>query len=107
MPARSTIVVRNLPGTTTELDIKAFFNTRIKHADTKVFPLVSDTQRAADNFKCTTVELKHAIRDKALKLNAETFIPAAGGQTTIIKVNVAITRAVALASYYSPQYKYV
>jgi hypothetical protein len=107
MPSRSTIVVRNLPELTTQLDIKTFFDSRIKHAGTKVFPLVFDTQRAAGKFKCTTVELNHAVREKALKLNAQEFIAAAGGEATEIEVDAALTGAVTLASHVDPQYEYV
>src|SRR5438034_11183072 len=77
MPSRDTIVVRNLPELTTEADIQTFFNTRIRNAETLVFPLVDDSQRAAGKLKCATVELNHAVKDKALKYNGEEFIPAA------------------------------
>jgi hypothetical protein len=106
-PARSTVAVRNLPELTTEADIKTFFDTRVKHADTRVFPLVCDTQRAAGKFKCTTVELNHKERRKVLKLNQENFLPAAGGQTARIEIDDALTGAVTLASHNNPQYEYV
>jgi hypothetical protein len=106
-PARSTVAVRNLPELTTEADIQTFFASRVKNADTRVFPLVCDTQRAAGRFKCTTVELNHNIRKKILRLNQEEFIPAAGGKTTRIEVDGTLTGAVTLASHNNPQYEYV
>lgn len=107
MPQRSTIAVRNLPELTTELDIKTFFDSRIKHAVTKVFPLVYDTQRLAGKLKCTTVELNHSVRERALRLNAEDFIPSAGGGKTKIEIDAALTGAVTLASHNSPEYEFV
>src|SRR5437773_6432167 len=105
MPSRDTIVVRNLPELTTEADIQTFFNTRIRNAETAVFPLVDDSQRSAGKLKCATVELKHAVKDKALKLNGEEFVPAAGGKSKI-EIDASLLGAVTLASHNSPEFEY-
>jgi hypothetical protein len=107
MPSRDTIVVRNLPELTTEADIQTFLNTRIKKAETVVFPLVDDSQRAAGKFKCATVELNHAVKDKALRYNGEEFIPAAGGGKSRIEIDASLLGAVTLASHNNPQFEYV
>jgi hypothetical protein len=107
MPSRDTIVVRNLPELTTEADIQTFFNTRIKNAETLVFPLVSDSQRAFSKFKCATVELNHAVKDKALKCNGDEFIPAAGGGKSKIEIDASLLGAVTLASHNCPEFEYV
>jgi len=107
MPSRDTIVVRNLPELTTEDDIQKFLDTRINKAETMVFPLVDDSQRAAGKFKCATVELNHAVKDKVLKYNGEEFIPAAGGGKSKIEIDASLLGAVTLASHNSPEFEYV
>ncbi|KAI9764705.1 MAG: hypothetical protein M1840_008097 [Geoglossum simile] len=105
MPSRDAIVVRNLPELTTEADVKTFFDTRIKNADTVVFPLVDDSQRAASRLKCATVELNHAVKDKALKYDGEEFIPAfAGGGKSLIEIDASLIGAVTLASHHNPEF---
>jgi hypothetical protein len=104
MPPRDTIVVRNLPEQTTAADIKTFFDTRLKNAETVVFPLVDDSQRQAGKFKCATVELSHAARDKALKYNGAEFIPAAGGGKSKIEIDASLLGAVTLASHFNPEF---
>jgi hypothetical protein len=105
MPSRDTIVVRNLPESTTEADVKTFFDTRIKHAETLVFPLVGDSQRAAGKFKCATVELNHAAKDKALKYNGDDFIPAGGGKSKL-EVDASLIGAVTLTCHNNPEFEY-
>jgi hypothetical protein len=107
MPSRDTIVVRNLPELTTEADIQTFFNTRIRNAKTTVFPLVDDSQRVASKFKCATVELNHAVKDKALRYNGEEFIPAAGGGKSKIEIDASLFGPVTLASHNSPEFEQV
>jgi hypothetical protein len=108
MPSRDTIVVRNLPQFTTQDDVKKFFDTRIKNADTLVFPLVDDSQRTAGKLKCATVELNHAVKEKALKYNGEEFIPAAAGSgKSVIEIDASLLGAVTLASHHNPEFEYV
>lgn len=106
MSPRDAIVVRNLPESTTEADVQTFFDTRIKNAATFVFPLVADSQRAASRFKCATVELNHAAKDKALKFNGDDFIPAAGGGKSKIEIDASLIGAVTLACHNNPEYEY-
>jgi hypothetical protein len=107
MPSRDTIVVRNLPELTSEDDIRTFLNTRIKNAETVVFPLVDDSQRSAGKLKCATVELNHSVKEKALKYNGEEFIPAAGGEKSRIEIDASLLGAVTLASHNNPEFEYV
>jgi len=73
-----------------------------------VFPLVDDSQRAAGKLKCTTVELNHAVKDKALRYNGDEFIPAAaGGGKSVIEVDGSLIGAITLASHHSPEFEYV
>ncbi|KAH0559489.1 hypothetical protein GP486_003997 [Trichoglossum hirsutum] len=105
MPSRDTIVVRNLPQLTTEADIRAFFNTRIKNAGSEVFSLVDDSQRIAGRLKCAIVELNHGAKGKALEYNGHEFIPAAaGGGKSKIEIDASSVGAVTLASHRNPKF---
>ncbi len=106
MPTRDTIVVRNLPETTTEGDVRTFFNTRLKNADTIVFPLVNDSQRPAGKFKCVTVELNHTVKDKALTYNGTDFIPAGGGKSKI-ELDASLLGPITLAEHHNPDFESV
>jgi hypothetical protein len=106
MPSRDTIVVRNLPETTTVGDIKTFFDTRLKHADTTVFPLVNDSQKSAGKLKCATVELNHAVKDKALRYNGAEFIAAVGGKSKI-EIDASLLGPITLAEHNSPEFEFV
>lgn len=105
MPSRSTVVVRNLPRLTTRVDVERFFDTRIRDADATVFPLLQDTQNSAGNFQCTTVSLKHAWKKRALALNAQEFIPAAGGGTSRIQIDASFLGSITLAEHNNPQFE--
>jgi hypothetical protein len=95
-----------LPELTTEADIKTFFDTRLKHAETVVFPLVDDSQRPVGKFKCATVELNHAVKDRALRHNGAEFIPAGGGKSRI-EIDATLLGPVTLASHYNPEFELV
>lgn len=105
MPSRSTVVVRNLPRLTTAVDVQRFFDTRIRDAEAIVFPLLKDTQNAAGNFQCTTVSLKHTWKKKALALNEQEFIPAAGGGTSKIQIDASFIGSITLAEHNNPQFE--
>jgi hypothetical protein len=107
MPSRATIVVRNLPERTTVDDVKGFFDARLKNPDTVVFPLVDDSQREAGKFKCATVELNHAVREKALKLNGNDFLPVAGSGYSKIEIDATLFGAITLALHNDPQFEFV
>ncbi|KAL5346054.1 hypothetical protein ACLOAV_009085 [Pseudogymnoascus australis] len=103
MPSRDTIVVRNLPEKTTEGDIKTFFETRVRDAETIVFPLVNDSQRSDGKLKCATVELNHAVKDKALKFSGAEFIAAGGGKSNI-EIDASLLGSITLAEHNNAQF---
>jgi hypothetical protein len=105
MPSRSSIVVRNLPRKTTVGDVQTFFDTRIRDAEPKVFPLVQDTQNLGGNFLCTTVTLRHSFEKNALKLNGDDFIPAAGGGRSKILIDASFRGSITLAEHNNPQFE--
>lgn len=107
MPSRDTIVVRNLPEKTTEGDIKTFFDTRVRDAETTVFPLVNDSQRSAGKLKCATVELNHAVKDKALKYSGAEFIAAGGGESTDIEIDASLFGSITLAEHNNAEFEFV
>jgi hypothetical protein len=106
MHSRDTLVVRNLPETTTVGDIQTFFDTRVKHADTIVFPLVKDSQKSAGKLKCATVELNRAVKDKALKYNGAEFIAAGGGKSKI-EIDASLLGPITLAEHNNPEFEFV
>jgi hypothetical protein len=105
MPLRSAVVVRYLPRLTTTADVQTFFDTRIRDAEAFVFPLLQDTQNSAGNFQCTTVTLKHTWKKKALGLNAQVFIPAAGGGASTIQIDASFIGSITLAEHNNPQFE--
>lgn len=106
MPSRDTIVVRNLPEKTTEGDIKTFFETRVRDAETIVFPLVNDSQRSDGKLKCATVELNHAVKDKALKYSGAEFIAAGGGESNI-EIDASLLGSITLAEHNNAEFEFV
>ena len=107
MPSRSAVVVRNLPRQTTEVDVKRFFDTRLRNSDAKVFPLLQDTQHGAGTHMCTTVTLKSNWRKRALKLNSKEFIPTQGHEKSEIQIDATNIGPITLAEHNNPQFEYV
>lgn len=106
MPSRSAVVVRGLPRLTKTDDVQTFFETRIKNPELFVFPLVIDTQNAGNKL-CTTVTLKAPAKQKALGLDGQDFVAAAGGGKSRIQIDASFIGSITLAEHQNPQFEYV
>ncbi|KAI9772210.1 MAG: hypothetical protein M1840_000959 [Geoglossum simile] len=86
MASRNTITVGNLPESTREADIIAFFDARIKNAGIVVYSIMYDLQEGSKMSKLATVGLNRAVKDEALRCNGESLSTALGDERSHIEI---------------------